>query len=312
MDPSWDPHLQRIIGNASGNVPTIGTQHEDGKDQSFSTNYFTGKDSQQIPPGTGFSFGPSPMQRGQHVSGSGYDQSLNVRDSYDNAEHNRSSGYLVAPSEEPSPSAGFTFGPALRQSGQKVSPPSHNTNVRASYNIAGHDPLTGYLNRPSFELSQPIQRPIAYPTASNGNSQGRLSLPRFNSHIGSQMDSNSFEERKEPRVLASAANHFKQQILQDIELKTKPRNTPTHLSNSGTGEGYSPLTQLANNMISQTSMPLHRPTGPSPPKQSIFQTQLERPQQFQLQNQQVTPPFSRSMNLSMTLSFLSLASICNA
>ncbi|KAI9648924.1 ATP-dependent DNA helicase MER3 [Ciborinia camelliae] len=298
MDRTWDSHLQRIIDNVNGNAPGSGNHLEDGKDQSFSTNFFTSKESQQLPPETGFSFGPSSMQRTQQAPGSVFGQDTNVRGSYDSTEHNRSSGYLVAPSEEPSLSAGFTFGPAPRQPGQNISPPKQDTIVRGSYNIPGRDPLSGYLNRPSFEPPLPMQRLPSYPATSNSNGPGRLSLPRFTSHIGTQAESNSFGERKEPRVLVNADNHFKQQILQDIELKTKPRNRPAHLSNSGLDGGYSPLTQLANNMISQTSMSMPRPCGPSPPRQNIFQTQFDRPQQFQPQNQQVTPPFTRTMDLS--------------
>ncbi|ESZ95176.1 hypothetical protein SBOR_4440 [Sclerotinia borealis F-4128] len=299
MDRKWDPHLQRAIDNASGDVSGSVSHREDSKDQSFSTNLFTNQNTQQSHPGTGFSFGPSPIQRSQQTSGSvsGFGQDLNVRASYDNMERSQSSGYLMAPSEQQPPSAGFSLGPAPRQPGQKLSPPGQDTIVRTSYSIPGHDPLSGYLSRPSFELPQPLQR-LTYPTTSNGNGQGRLSLPRFPSLIDSQAESNSLGELNKTRVLANADHHFnKAQILQDIELKSKPRSRPAHLSNSGLGEGHSPLTQLANNMILQTSMSMPRPGGPNPPSQNIFQTQLERPQQFQLQNQQITPPFTRN-NLS--------------
>ncbi|KAJ8069497.1 hypothetical protein OCU04_003150 [Sclerotinia nivalis] len=296
MEKAWDPHLQRVTGNASGDASNSETNHEDGKNQSFSTNFFASKDSQQLPQQTGFSFGPSPMQRSQQLSASGHSQDQSVRGPHDNVKFNRSSGYLMAPSVEPPSSTGFTFGPAPRQLGQKMTPPNQNTNVPAPFNMPGHDPLSGYLNRPSFEPSQSMQRLPSYPTNSNGSGQGRLSLPRFSSHI--QADSNLSGERKDPRVFTSADNYFKQQILQDIELKTKPRNSQTHLSSSGTGQAQSPLTQLANNMISQTFMPLQRPVGPSPPEQNVFQTQAARRQQSQLQNQHFTPPFSRAMNLN--------------
>ncbi|KAF7922103.1 uncharacterized protein EAE98_008314 [Botrytis deweyae] len=296
MDRGWDPHLQKImdsaIGNTSGSVP----RHEDGKDPGFSTNFFAGKDSQQSPPEPGFAFGPSPMQHTQQITGS-YGQDLNVRGHYNSIEHNQSTGYLMAPREEPT-SAGFTFAPGPRQPGQRMSPLDQNTDARASYNNPGHDPLQGYLSRPSFEFSQPMQRLGAYSTTGIGGGQVRLSLPRFPSHVGGQAESKAPVERKEPRVLASTENRFKQQILQDIELKTKSTNRPAHLSNSGVGEGQSPLTQLANNMISQTSMVMPRPIGLSPSKQNIFQTQLERPHQFQQQNQQVFTPPSTRMDLS--------------
>ncbi|KAF7955567.1 hypothetical protein EAE96_004493 [Botrytis aclada] len=296
MDRSWDPHLQKIMNSAIGNTYGSVPHHEDGKDPGFSTNFFTGKDAQQLPPEPGFTFGPSPMQHSQQLPGS-YGQDMSVRGHYKNIEHNTSSGYLMAPREEP-PSTGFTFAPAPRQPGQIMSPLGQNTDVRASYDVPGHDPLQGYLSRPSFELSQPVQRLAAYSTAGIGNGQGRLSLPRFPSHVGGQAESKAVIERKDPRVLTSTDNHFKQQILQDIELKPKSRNRPAHLSSSGVGEEQSPLTQLANNMISQTSMVMPRPIGHSPSKKNIFQTQLERPQQFQQQNQQVfTPPSSR-MDLS--------------
>ncbi|KAK6611280.1 Sec63 Brl domain-containing protein [Botrytis cinerea] len=295
MDRSWDPHLQRIangtIGNTSDGVP----HHGDGKDAGFSTNFFIGKDSQQLPPGPGFTFGPSPMQHNQQVSGP-YGQDVDVRGRYNNTGgHNQSSGYLMAPREEP-PTAGFTFAPAPRQPGQRMSPLGQNTDVRASYDLPVHDPLQGYLSRPSFELSQPMQRLAPHSTAGIGNGQGRLSLPRFSSHVGGQAQSKA-RERKEPRVLTSTDDHFKQQILQDIELKPKPRNIPARLSNSGVGEGQSPLTQLANNMISQTSMLMPRALGLSPSKQNIFQSQLERPLQFQQKNQQVSTPPSTRMDL---------------
>ncbi|KAF7909318.1 uncharacterized protein EAF01_003036 [Botrytis porri] len=296
MDRTWDPHLQKVmnsaIDNASGSVP----HHEDGKDPGFSTNFFTGKDFQHLPPEPGFTFGPSPMQHNQQLSGS-YGQGMNVRGHYNNIEHGQSSEYLMAPREEP-PSAGFTFAPGPRQPGQRMSPLDQSTDVRASYDIPVHDPLQGYLSHPSHELSQPMQRLAAYSTTGIGNGQGRLSLPRYPSHVGGQADSNASVERKEPRVLTRADNHCKQQILQDIELKTKSRNRPTHLSNSGVGEGQSPLTQLANNMISQTSLVMPRPIGLSPSKQNIFQTQLARPQQFQQQNQQVFTPPSTRMDLN--------------
>lgn len=286
--------MNSAIGNTSGSVP----HHEDGKDPGFSTNFFTGKDSQQLPPEPGFAFGLSSMQHTQQITGS-YGQDSNVRGHYNSIEHNQSAGYLMAPREEPT-SAGFTFAPGPRQSGQRMSPLGQK-DARASYDISGHDPLQGYLSRPSFEFSQPMQRLAAYSTTGIGNGQGRLSLPRFPSHVGGQAESKAPVERKEPRVLASTDNHFKQQILQDIELKPKSRNRPAHLSNSGVGEGQSPLTQLANNMISQTSMSMPRPMGLSPSKQNIFQTQLERPQQFQQQNQQVFTPPSTRMDLSMAL-----------
>ncbi|TEY71437.1 hypothetical protein BOTCAL_0093g00310 [Botryotinia calthae] len=268
MDRSWDPHLQKTTNSTTGNTPGV-PHREDGEDPGFSTNFFMGKDSQQSPPEPGFTFGPSPMQHNQQASGS-YSQDMNVRGHYNNVGHNQSSGYLMAPREEP-PSAGFTFAPAPRQPGQRMSPLGQNTDVRTSYDLPVHDPLQGYLSRPSFELSQPMQRLAPYSTAGIGSGQGRLSLPRFPSHVGGQAESKALE-RKEPRILTGTDNHFKQQILQDIELKTKPRNIPAHLSNSGVGEGLSPLTQLANNMISQTSMLMPRALGLSPSKQNIFQT----------------------------------------
>ncbi|APA11383.1 hypothetical protein SS1G_11638 [Sclerotinia sclerotiorum 1980 UF-70] len=275
MEKAWDPHLQGMMDNTSGDTSNSETNHEDGKNQSFSTNFFASKDSQQLPPETGFSFGPSPMRGAQQLSGSRHGQDNSVRGLHDNVKFDRSSGYLMAQSVEPPASTGFTFGPAPRQLAQKMTPPSQNTNVPALFNIPRHDPLPAYLNRPSFEPSQSMQRLPSYPANGNGTSQGRLSLPSFSSHM--QADSNSFREGNDSRVLTTADNYFKQQILQDIELKTKPRNSQTYSSTFGTGQIQSPLTQLANNMISQTSMPLQKPVGPSPPGQNIFHTQAISP-----------------------------------
>ncbi|CAD6443757.1 87d6ab7e-c330-4c59-9a62-b32f5dcff704 [Sclerotinia trifoliorum] len=295
MEKVWDPHLQRMMDNTSGDAADSENNHEDGRNQSFSTNFFASKDSQPLPPEAGFSFGPSPMRSRQNLSGLVHGQDNSARGPHDNVKFDRSSGYLMAPSFEPPASTGFTFGPAPRQFGQKMTPPIQNTNVPAPFNIPRHDSLPGYLSRPPFEPSQSMQTLHSYPTNSNGSSQGRLSLPSFSSHM--QADSNSSREGKDSRVLTSGDNYFKQQILQDIELKTKPRNSQTYPSKSGTGQTSSPLTQLANNMISQTSMPLQRPVGPSPPGQNIFHMQAVRPQQSQFHNQHFTPPFSRAMNL---------------
>ncbi|RAL59793.1 hypothetical protein DID88_000422 [Monilinia fructigena] len=269
-----------MISNSNNNSSDIGPNSENGQDQSFNTNFFTSKDSRHLPPETGFTFGPSPMQRRQQASKLGFVQGLNMRSPYDNIENNQSLGYLVAPSEEPPP-AGFTFGPAPKQFGPSMVPPGQDTTVRASYNTPGHDPLAGYLSRPSFESPQLLQRLSQYPATNNGNgnSQGRLSLPRLPSLLTSHAESESFGGRKGPRVLTSADNHFKQQILQDIELKTKPKDRPAHFYNSGFGEANSPLTQLANNMISQTSLSLPQPVGPSP-------------------KQNFTPPSTRTINMS--------------
>ncbi|KAB8296775.1 hypothetical protein EYC80_002192 [Monilinia laxa] len=287
-----------MISNANNNASDVGPNSENMQDQSFTTNFFTSKDSRHLPPETGFTFGPSPMQRSQQASDLGFVQGLDVRSSYDNIENNQSFGYLVAPSEGAPPSAGFTFGPAPNQFGPSMLPPGQDITVRASYHNPGHDPLAEYLSRPSFESPQLLQRLSQYPATNNGNgnSQGRLSLPRFPSLLNSHAESESFGERKGPRVLSSADNHFKQQILQDIELKTKPKDRPAHFYSSGFGEANSSFTQLANNMISRTSISIPRPVGPSP-KQNVFQTQLERPQLFQPQNQQFTPPSTRTVNM---------------
>lgn len=305
MDRTWDPHLQRTFGNVKSNAAGSGLDREECKNQSLSANYFTAKDSQQSLPDTEFSFAPSPMQRDQQSSISGYSHDTSMRGSYDNIEHNRSSGFLMAPSEPPATTT-FTFGAAPRHPVQNVSPAGKNAILPALYNITGQDLLSGYLSRPSFEPPQPMPRLSSYPaiTSNNRNGQDRLSLPRFTSHIGSQAESNSFGEQKEPKVLNCADNYFKKQILPDIELKTKPKNRSSHLANSAFGEAHSPLTQLVNNMISQTSMSMPRHAGYSPPRQNIFQMQLERPQQFQPQNQQVTPPLTRTPDLSMRLILL--------
>ncbi|QSZ37064.1 hypothetical protein DSL72_009156 [Monilinia vaccinii-corymbosi] len=303
MDRVWDPHLQKLTSNANSNASDGGPNPENGQDQSFSANFFTSKDSRHLPSETGFTFGPSPMQRIQQASESGFVQDVNVRGSYDSVERSRPLGYLMAPSEGPPPSAGFAFGPSLRQTGQIMLPPGQDTSLRASHNTPGHDPLAGYLSRPPlFEPLQHMKRLPPYLTTSNGNGngngQGRLSLPRLSSLMSSQAETDSLGDREEPRVLTSADNHFKQQVLQDIELNTKRRNGQAHMSNSRLGELQSPLTQLANSMISQTSMPMPRTVGPSPPKQNIFQTQLERPRPLQPQNQQFTPPSTRTTDLS--------------
>jgi hypothetical protein len=182
------------------------------------------------------------------------------------------------------PPLGFTFQPAPRQHGQGSSLIREQNMQGHHYNGARH------LSRSTSNM-QELQPPAPYSTT---NTQGRLTFPPRNSHAFQQADSEVFNDNAASRVLTSADNYFK--VLQDLD-QSVPRSHPPlpriPTSRPDQNQQPSPITQLANNMFSQTSMPMPR-SNPFM-SQNIFQTETNKIQELQPQKQQFTPPFTLSL-----------------
>lgn len=182
------------------------------------------------------------------------------------------------------PSSGFTFQPAPRQHGQESSLTREQNMQTYHYNESG------YLSR-STSNTQELQPPAPY---SATNTQGRLTFPPRSSHVSQQADSAVFIDHAASRVLTSADNYFK--VLQDLDQpvpKSHPPLSRISTSRPGQNQQPSPITQLANNMFSQTSMPMPR-SNPLR-SQNIFQSQSNKIRELQPQKQQFTPPFTLSL-----------------
>ncbi|PQE33552.1 hypothetical protein CJF32_00003432 [Rutstroemia sp. NJR-2017a WRK4] len=182
------------------------------------------------------------------------------------------------------PPLGFAFQPAPpRQHGQGSSSIREQTAQGHHYNGPR------YLSR-SISDTQELQPPAPYLAT---NTQGRLTFPPRHSHAFQQADSEAFSDNATSRVLTSADNYFK--VLQDLD-QSVPRSHPplsrNPTSRLGQNQQPSPITQLANNMFSQTSMSLPR-SNPFM-SQSIFQKETNKIRELQPQKQQFTPPFTLS------------------
>ncbi|PQE15657.1 hypothetical protein CJF30_00006078 [Rutstroemia sp. NJR-2017a BBW] len=174
------------------------------------------------------------------------------------------------------PPLGFTFQPAPpRQHGQGSSSIREQTAQGHPYNGSR------YLSRSTSD-TQELQPPAPYLAT---NTQGRLTFPPRHSQAFQQADSEAFNDNATSRVLTSADNYF--QVLQDLD-QSVPRSHPPlsriPTSRLGQNQQPSPITQLANNMFSQTSMPLPR-SNPFM-SQSIFQTETNKIRELQPQKQQ--------------------------
>jgi hypothetical protein len=183
------------------------------------------------------------------------------------------------------PPLGFTFQPAPpRQHGQGSSSIREQTVQGHHYNGSR------YLSRSTSD-TQELQPPAPYLAT---NIQGRLTFPPRHSHVFQQADSEAFNNNVTSRVLTSADNYFK--VLQDLD-QSVPRSHPPlsriPTSRLSQNQQPSPITQLANNMFSQTSMPLPR-SNPFM-SQNIFQTETNKIRELQPQKQQFTPPFTLSL-----------------
>ena len=187
---------------------------------------------------------------------------------------NQGSSGLNTASVEPQ-SADWRFGPAPRKSGQETAAFSDFGQIISTSHQLHETNKLHLQGRSSFNYE-----PSHHPLSNASTIPARISLvPRsiYN------------KPHREPRTITNADNHFRfaQNLRQGL-----PVNQAAPRSNNM--QQYSPISQLANNMLMQRPMQMPVPQDTPDPADAFAELHPSRINQLQPQRQQVTPPFNLS------------------